>query len=168
MRCRGDFIQQHANVSGGRWRGNNVPQVHELHSRTLGIVGLGTIGKKTARLGMAFGMNVHYYDIDRLTEDQEMTLGVKFRLLREILQTADIVSLHVPLNPSTRHMIGAAELAQMKPDAILVNTARGPVVDEKALHAALAAGRSPAPASTCSTLSRRRATTRCSHSTMWC
>jgi glyoxylate reductase/D-3-phosphoglycerate dehydrogenase len=115
--------------------------VHELSGRTMGIVGLGTIGKKTARLALAFGMIVHYYDIDRLTEDQEQALGVKFRLLNEMLRTADIVSLHVPLNESTRHMIGAAELARMKPDAVLVNTARGPVVDEAALTEALAAGR---------------------------
>ena len=135
------LIQQHTNVSGGRWRGNNLPRVHELHGRTLGIVGLGTIGKKTARLGLGFGMRVQYYDVARLTEDQEQALGVSFRLLNEILRTSDIVSLHVPLNASTRHMIGAAELALMKSDAVLVNTARGPVVDEAALYEALAAGR---------------------------
>ena len=124
------LIQQHANVSGGRWRGNNVPRVHEVNSRTMGIVGLGTIGKKTARLALGFGMNVQYYDVARLTEDQEQTLGVRFRLLNEILRTSDVVSLHVPLNESTHHLIGAAELALMKPDAVLVNTARGPVIDE--------------------------------------
>ena len=135
------LIEQHANVAGGRWRGNNVPQVHEAFGRTLGIIGLGTIGKKTARLGRAFGMTVQYYDVARLTEDQEDALGVRFRLLNEILRTSDVVSLHVPLNDSTHHMIGADELALMKPDAILVNTARGPVVDEAALHDALTSGR---------------------------
>ena len=67
---------QHANVGSGRWRGNEPPQVHELKGQTLGIVGLGTIGKKTARLAGAFGMTVHYYDIARLTEDAEDALGV--------------------------------------------------------------------------------------------
>ncbi|MCW5747927.1 MAG: 2-hydroxyacid dehydrogenase [Alphaproteobacteria bacterium] len=134
------LIWQHASVSAGRWRGNNTPRVHELRSRTLGIVGLGTIGKKTARLGAAFGMPVQYYDIARLSEDEEDTLGVRFRLLSEILRTSDVVSLHVPLNGSTRHMIGAAELKLMKPDAILINTSRGPVVDEAALHQALSSG----------------------------
>ena len=132
---------QHANVGSGRWRGNEPPRVHELRGRTLGIVGLGTIGKKTARLAGAFGMTVHYYDIARLTEDAEDTLGVQFRLLGELLRTSDIVSLHVPLNPTTRHLVGAREIALLKSTAVLVNTSRGPVVDEVALTEALAAGR---------------------------
>ena len=132
-------IWQHANVSAGRWRGNGpAPRMYELYDKTLGIVGLGTIGKKVARLANAFGMRVQYYDIARLTEDEEDALGVRFRLLRELLRTSDIVSLHVPLNDSTRHMIGADELALMKPEAILVNTSRGPVIDEAALTKALA------------------------------
>lgn len=135
------LIQQHTNVAAGRWHGNRAPRIHELRQRTLGIIGLGTIGKKTARLARAFGMHVIYYDIARLTEDEEDALGVRFRLLGELLREADIVSLHVPLNESTRHMIGAVELARMQPAAILVNTSRGPVVDEAALHAALAGGR---------------------------
>jgi glyoxylate reductase/D-3-phosphoglycerate dehydrogenase len=94
-----------------------------------------------ARLAQAFGMVVHYYDIARLKEEQEDALGVRFRLLPEILRGSDIVSLHVPLNASTQHMIGAAELAAMKPSAIIVNTSRGPVIDEKALTAALSAGK---------------------------
>lgn len=132
---------QHANVGSGRWRGNETPRVHELRGRTLGIVGLGTIGKKTARLARAFGMTVQYYDVARLTEDAEDALGVRFRLLGEILRSSDVVSLHVPLNPSTRHLIGARELALLPPTAVLVNTSRGPVVDEAALTAALGEGR---------------------------
>jgi phosphoglycerate dehydrogenase-like enzyme len=133
---------QHANVVGGRWRGNDVAGVrlYELNGRTLGIVGLGTIGKKTAALARAFGMAVQYYDIVRLSEDQADALGVKFRLLAELLRSSDIVSLHVPLTRRTRHMIGAAELALMKKTAYLINTCRGPVVDEAALGAALAEG----------------------------
>ena len=132
---------QHANVGSGRWRGNETPRVHELRGRTLGIIGLGTIGKKTARLAGAFAMTVQYYDIARLTEDAEDALGVRFRLLRELLRSSDIVSLHVPLNPTTRHLIGAPEIALLKPTAVLVNTSRGPVVDEAALTEALGAGR---------------------------
>jgi phosphoglycerate dehydrogenase-like enzyme len=135
-------IWQHGNVAAGRWRGNGpAPRLYELHGKTLGIVGLGTIGKKTARLAQAFGMRVQYYDIRRLSEDAEDGLGVRFRLLRELLETSDVVSLHVPLNASTRGMIAAEELALMKPLAILVNTARGPVIDETALYQALSAGR---------------------------
>ena len=132
---------QHANVGSGRWRGNVTPRVHELRGRTLGIVGLGTIGKKTARLARAFGMTVQYYDIARLSEDAEDALGVRFRLLGELLRGSDVVSLHVPLNPNTRHLVGAREIALLKPEAVLVNTSRGPVIDEVALTAALSAGR---------------------------
>ena len=132
---------QHSSVGSGRWRGNETPRVHELRGRTLGIVGLGTIGKKTARLALAFGMTVQYYDVARLDEDAEDALGVRFRLLSEVLRTSDIVSLHVPLNPTTRHLIGAREIALLKPTAVLVNTSRGPVVDEVALTEALGAGR---------------------------
>lgn len=134
------LIRQHTNVTAGAWRGNSTPRVHELRGRTMGIVGLGTIGKKTARLARAFGMRVIYNDIERLREDQEDLLEVRFRLLRELLREADIVSLHTPLNDSTRHLIGAQELAEMQEHAILVNTARGPVVDEAALVKALTDG----------------------------
>jgi glyoxylate reductase/D-3-phosphoglycerate dehydrogenase len=86
-------------------------------------------------------MHVQYFDIARLSEGEADAHGVKFRLLRELLRTSDIVSLHVPLNDSTRHLIGKEELELMKPHAILVNTSRGPVIDEAALHAHLAAGK---------------------------
>ena len=135
-------VWQHANVAGGRWRGNGpAPRMYELYDKTLGIVGLGTIGKKVARLARAFGMRVQYFDIARLSEDEADALGVRFRLLRELIRSSDVVSLHVPLNESTRHMIGAEELALMKPTAIIINTSRGPVIDEAALHATLSAGK---------------------------
>ena len=98
----------------------------------------GTIGKKVARLARAFGMRVQYYDIVRMTEDAEDALGVRFRLMGELLTISDIVTLHVPLNTTTHHIIGAHELASMKPEAIIVNTSRGPVIDEAALAHALA------------------------------
>jgi glyoxylate reductase/D-3-phosphoglycerate dehydrogenase len=133
------LITQHGNVTAGRWHGNMAPTVHEVRNKVLGVIGLGTIGKKVARLALAFGMVVHYYDIKRLSEAEEDALGVRFRLLPEILRGSDILSLHVPLNASPRAMIGAGELAVMKPSAIIVNTSRGPVIDEQALTAALAA-----------------------------
>src|ERR1700724_37811 len=132
-------ISQHANVSGGRWRGNGpAPRMYEIHGKTLGIIGLGTIGKKVARLARAFGMRVQYYDIVRMTEDAEDALGVRFRLMGELLAISNIVTLHVPLNTTTHHIIGAHELASMKPEAIIVNTSRGPMIDEAALARALA------------------------------
>lgn len=139
--CR-RVVWQHTNVAAGRWRGNNVDDVKlfEVKGRTLGVVGLGSIGKKTARLAKAFGMNVQYYDTVRLTEERADDLGVRFSLFEELLRTSDIVSLHVPLGQATRHMMGAAQFAMMKPTAYLINTCRGPVVDEPAMFEALTSG----------------------------
>ncbi|HSL48617.1 MAG TPA: 2-hydroxyacid dehydrogenase [Candidatus Deferrimicrobiaceae bacterium] len=133
----------HANVVTGKWRVGDLAshRLYELEGKTLGIVGLGTIGKKVARRAAAFGMRILYYDIVRLAEDAEDALGVRFVLFPELLRTSDIVSLHVPLNAVTRNLIGARELAMMRPAAVLINTCRGPVVDETALHAALTGGR---------------------------
>jgi phosphoglycerate dehydrogenase-like enzyme len=136
------LIWQHANVAGGRWRGNNASEVklYEMYGKTLGIVGLGTIGRKTAKLARAFGMNVQYYDVKRLSEEHADQIGVRFALLEELLKSSDIVSLHVPLLAETKHMINAERLKMMKPSAFLINTCRGPVVDEPALIEALGNG----------------------------
>jgi phosphoglycerate dehydrogenase-like enzyme len=135
-------VQFHNSVVAGNWRVGNPAdvRVHEVSGATLGIVGLGNIGKKVARRAKAFDMKVQYYDIKRLTEDQEDALGVRFVLFDELLRTSDVVSLHVPLDDTTRNLIGARELGMMKRDAIVVNTCRGPVVDESALYQALANG----------------------------
>ena len=133
------LVRLHNDVVAGRWRPADPGEgrIHELAGKTLGIVGLGNIGKKVARRAAAFDMDVCYYDIRRLTEDQEDALGVRFVLLTELLRAADVLSLHVPLDDTTRNMLGAREFATMKPTAILINTCRGPVVDEDALYHAL-------------------------------
>jgi phosphoglycerate dehydrogenase-like enzyme len=137
------LVRFHNDVVAGKWRvtGPNESRVYELADKTVGIIGLGNIGKKVARRVAAFDARVIYYDIARLSEDQEDALGVRFALLPELLRTADIVSLHVPLDDSTRGLLGVRELATMKASAILVNTCRGPVVDEDALYRALADGK---------------------------
>jgi phosphoglycerate dehydrogenase-like enzyme len=137
------LVWQHGNVVRGLWRPGNLVdiRVHELAGKTLGIVGLGNIGKKVARRAPAFDMRVLYYDIRRLTEDEEDALGVRFALFDELLRASDVVSLHVPLNPSTRGMMNERAFALMRPEAIFINTCRGPVVDEDALYKALTAGR---------------------------
>lgn len=134
-------LRYHRDVVEGRWwKFGDMPPITDLHGATLGVVGFNTIGRRVARLARAFDMRVVYHDIARLPPHEEDALGVTFRLLRELLAEADVVSLHVPLLPATRNLIGAAELGQMKPDAILINTSRGPVVDEAALVRALADG----------------------------
>jgi phosphoglycerate dehydrogenase-like enzyme len=136
------LLRQHGEVATARWRRSAISrESFTLEGRTLGIVGLGTIGKKTARLGRAFGMNVQYYDIVRLTEEAEDSLGARFRLLDEILSTADFVSAHVPFTPRTYHMFGKEEFARMKASAFFINTARGEIVDERALVEALVNGK---------------------------
>src|SRR6201981_1541897 len=94
------LIWVHEGVVSGRWRGNdfNAAKLYELEDKTLGIVGLGNIGKKVARRAKAFDMQVRYYDINRLTADQEDALGVRFALFPELLKTSDIVTLHGPLD----------------------------------------------------------------------
>ncbi len=136
------LVWHHNNVVAGRWRVGDLSEagVYEVAGKTLGIVGLGNIGKKVARRAAAFDMRVQYYDIARLTEDQEDALGVRFVLFGELLRTSDVVSLHVPLTDATRRMVSERELAMMKRTAVLVNTCRGPVVDETALHRALTTG----------------------------
>jgi phosphoglycerate dehydrogenase-like enzyme len=133
------LVRFHQDVVAGRWRppASSESPVYELSARTIGVVGLGNIGKKVARRVRAFDARVQYYDIVRLSEAEEDALGVRFVLLAELLRTSDIVTLHVPLTDTTRGMIGARELGLMKKDAILVNTCRGPVVDEPALYMAL-------------------------------
>ena len=132
-------VQFHNSVVAGKWRVGNPAdvRVYEMGNRTLGIVGLGNIGKKVARRAKAFDTRVQYYDIRRLSEAEEDALGVRFVLFDELLRTSDIVSLHVPLDDSTRNLIGARELGLMKREAIIVNTCRGPVIDEAALFDAL-------------------------------
>jgi phosphoglycerate dehydrogenase-like enzyme len=133
------LVKFHQDVVAGRWRppASSEAPVYELSGRIVGIVGLGNIGKKVARRARGFDARVQYYDVLRLTEAEEDALGVRFVLLAELLRSSDIVTLHVPLTDITRGMIGARELGLMKKDGILINTCRGPVVEEAALYKAL-------------------------------
>ena len=116
-----------------RWLGVDV------HDRTLGIIGMGQIGLEMAKRGRGFDMPILYHSRTRRPE-LESQYGIAWAELPDLLRQSDFVSLHLPLTPATRHYIGAAELAIMKPTAVLVNTARGPVVDSQALYAALHSG----------------------------
>lgn len=108
----------------------------DVHHATLGIVGMGRIGRQIARRAEGFAMKVVYTDARR-SEDAEREYGATYVGLDELLAQADIVTVHTPLLPETRHLIDAAALRKMKPTAILINTSRGPVVDERALAEAL-------------------------------
>lgn len=121
----------------GAWRDLNR-FTRDFSSRTVGIVGYGQIGERTARLAQACGARVMVHSRSAITLPAGMTYEPD---LDRLLEQADIVSLHCPLSDATRGLIGAAQLARMKPDALLINTARGPVVDEAALVRALQEGR---------------------------
>lgn len=112
-----------------------------LQGRLLGIVGLGGIGRRVAERARAFGMRVAYHSRHPAPPEVEAALEVERMPLERLLAEADVLSLHCPLTPETRHLISAPELEAMKPSAVLVNAARGPIVDEAALAEALAAGR---------------------------
>ena len=116
------------------------PTSFEIAGKTVGLIGLGRIGREVAVRARAFAANVVYFDTIRPDSDTEKMLGVSFRELDALLSESDIISLHTPLTPTTRHLIDAAALAKMRPTAILINTARGPLVDETALAEALRAG----------------------------
>ncbi|MCH5215152.1 MAG: D-2-hydroxyacid dehydrogenase, partial [Muribaculaceae bacterium] len=113
----------------------NTPLV-ELAGHQMGIVGYGAIGKRVAEIAMAFGMNVAAYT----SKDPQEVAPVKKMTLPELLATSDVISLHCPLTPETKYMINADTLAQMKPSAILINTGRGPLVNEEELAQALKNG----------------------------
>lgn len=112
----------------------------DLRGKRLGIVGLGGIGQRVAERARAFGMEIAYHSRHPAPGEVVAELEAERMPLEQLLPSADVLSLHCPLTPETHHLIGAAELAAMKPSAVLVNAARGLVVDERALAEALAAG----------------------------
>jgi glyoxylate reductase len=125
--------------AGWAERARRLPLGHDTEGKTLGIVGLGRIGVEVAKRAQGFDLNVVYYDVYR-REDLEESMGVRYVELDELLKTSDIVTIHVLLIPSTRHLFGAREFQLMKEDAIIVNTSRGPVIDQAALVEALKKG----------------------------
>jgi len=129
-------------VRAGKWKtwGPMLLLGPDVHGATIGIVGFGRIGQAVARRARGFGMTVLYHDVNELPDEVTEPLGAAFTPLDELLARSDFVSLHVNLTEETRHLIDAEALRSMKPTAVLVNTARGPVVDGAALAEALRDG----------------------------
>jgi D-3-phosphoglycerate dehydrogenase / 2-oxoglutarate reductase len=126
----------HQATKAGRYELQAGPKLRRIEGQTLGIVGLGNIGRKLAEKALPLGLKV----IATSRSGKDPMEGVRFVSLDELLATSDYISLHVPATPQTRHMIGAAQLAKLKPSAYLINTARGGLIDQPALAAALNAG----------------------------
>ena len=130
-----DLPMLSAEVAAGRWRRAET-KVRDVAGLRLGLVGCGAIGQAVARLAMPFGMSIAAYD----PTGPDVPGIARSPSLQALLAQSDVLSLHLPLLPSTRHLIGSAELASLPPGAIVLNTARGGLIDEAALHAALDSG----------------------------
>ena len=130
--------QADASMRAGRWEKKKL-QGAELHGKTLGIIGTGRIGQAVAERAKAFGMKLLLFDI-KPNQEFASRIGAEYVELKHLLAESDFVTIHVPLLPETKHMIGEKELALMKPTAVLINTSRGAVVDERALARALRSG----------------------------
>jgi glycerate dehydrogenase len=140
LALRRSLLAYRADVSRGLWQKSerfclSGHPIRDLHGSTIGIFGEGAIGQGVARIARGFGMRVLFAD-----HAPPKAAGVEFTPPENVLAQADVVSLHLPLSPATRNMIGARELAAMKPGALLINTARGGLVDERALALALRNG----------------------------
>ena len=133
------MFQSHVRTQGGEWTQQEFFNlgIYELHGKRWGIIGMGRIGREVAKRVKAFGAEVIYYDVRRLPEGVEKELGVEYRPFNRLISEADVISIHVPLTPETRHMIGERELRRMKGSAILINPSRGEIVDEEALARAI-------------------------------
>ena len=130
-----------AAVAGGQWPRNALSNGREISGKTLGLIGFGSIGQLTATMGRALGMPVVAFDAMMDADHPAFAqIGARFVGLDELVMLSDVISLHVPLVDSTRGLFGAARIAAMKPGAALINTARGGIIDELALAAALRAG----------------------------
>jgi lactate dehydrogenase-like 2-hydroxyacid dehydrogenase len=132
----------HTELIKGSWVQDELDgKIRELPGKTVGILGLGSIGLEVAKRAGAFGARIIYHKRSRLTDEVERELGLEYRTLDQLLEESDILTIHVPLTDETRNMIGRDEIARMKKGAVLINTARGPIVDEVALAEALREGR---------------------------
>ncbi len=134
--------EQILDTLAGKWndriRGQyQLQDFHELIEKQVGIIGLGRIGQRVAKRLQGWDCDLVYYDVIEIPHEVERSLHVKRLELDELIRTSDVITCHVPLTAQTRGMIGAREFDMMKPDAILINACRGPVVDEKALYDAL-------------------------------
>jgi len=138
MSCARDLAKAERLMRSGGWH-DGIQQMNVLEGKRLGILGLGKLGSRVAGYAKAFGMEVVAWS-QNLTAEKAGAIGVKYVSKDELLSTSDFISIHLALSDRTRGLIGAAELAKMKKTAILINTSRGPIVDEAALIAALKDG----------------------------
>jgi phosphoglycerate dehydrogenase-like enzyme len=138
LRC---LPQIDAGVKAGKWEKNDMGiECNNLSGKTVGIIGVGNIGKTVVKMLQPFGVNIIYYDLIRLSEFEEKELNLQYSNFSDLLSQVEILSLHCLLTPQTKALIGASQIASMKQNAIIINTARGALIDEGALVNALKSG----------------------------
>ena len=129
-----NLVEINENTKRGIWKKQAQGVcTHELCGKTVGLIGMGAIGRKVAGMLKAFGAEVLYNDVSKMKQEDENALGIKFSTREEIIEKSDIISLHCPLTDDTRHMINDRAVNKMKNGVILINTARGGLIDEAAL-----------------------------------
>ena len=140
MACHRKLAPLHTQVNGGGWDYNICKPIHRLAGQTLGLLGFGRIPRLLAEKARAFGLKFAVYD-PFVTPAIVASYGGKLLTLGEVLQASDMISVHVPLTKETEHLLSHREFDMMKPSTILINTSRGPLIDEEALYAALTQGK---------------------------
>lgn len=135
------LVPAHTAIAAGEWPFTRLqPSITELHGKTLGIIGMGRIGREVARLARAFAMDVAYTTRTAPEHPVDPATGARHLDLDELLRTSDVITLHTPLNETTRHLLDAERLALLKPTAFVINTGRGALIDQEALADCLDAG----------------------------
>jgi phosphoglycerate dehydrogenase-like enzyme len=139
LACLKKLLLANEKTKQAEWAQDEMPLygVFELWGKTLGIIGMGRIGKEVARRAKPFGPRLIYYDMDRQSPETESSLDLTYRPLDEVIAQSDVITIHTPLSPQTENLINAERIAKMKPNVIIINVSRGPVVDEAALAKAL-------------------------------
>ncbi len=133
-----NYIPSYLDIVGDKWSiGELAGKSHDLEGMTVGLLGLGRIGQRVVKRLKPFDVTMYYHDVNRLSEEQENVLGIKYIQLDELIAKSDVLSLHCPLTPKTQNLVNSEFLSQMKSGAYLVNTARGAIVDSDALVTAL-------------------------------
>lgn len=142
LACLKKLILAHQKTASGEWAQDEmaIHGVFELYSKTLGIIGAGRIGQEVARRAKPFGCKIVYYDEKRLDSNLEEELGISYMDLDELVKASDVVTLHVPLTPETKGLMNAQRINSMKRGSVLVNVARGGIIDEAELAKALEEG----------------------------
>jgi D-3-phosphoglycerate dehydrogenase len=139
LACLKKMVLAHEKTKRGEWAQDEMPLygVFELWGKTLGIIGMGRIGKEVAKRAKPFGPRLIYYDVNRLSPEDEKVLGLTYHSLDEVIAQSDVITIHTPLAPQTENLINAERIAKMKPNVIIINVSRGAIVDEAALAKAL-------------------------------